>query len=116
MVLHIRIDEDRAILSNFGRIMNDPRYADAAGEVAGLLDQGLRKFILELSALREMGAPALGLLMTLTRQVRQRGGEVVLARVSPEVEDTIETMRMDTFWDVFASVEEATEFYRRPTA
>ncbi len=87
--------------------MNDPRHFDAGLEVRDLLDQGVRKFILEMANVRELGGTALGLLVTLTRQIRQAGGQVVLARPGRAVIASIESMRMDDYWDTAASVEEA---------
>lgn len=107
MALNIRFDGDLAILSNFARLMNDPRYTSARDDVDDLLDRGYSRFILELSDVREAGSPFFGLLVTLTRQVRQEGGDVVLARISRAVGRFIEEMQMDDFWDVYPSVEEA---------
>ena len=52
MALNIRFDGDVAILSNFARLMNDPRYVDAARDVQDLLDQGYRQYIIELTGVR----------------------------------------------------------------
>ncbi|MBX6312573.1 MAG: STAS domain-containing protein [Isosphaeraceae bacterium] len=109
MPLNIRYEGDIAILSNIGRSMNDPRYVDAGREVTDLLDEGLRKFVIELRGVRETGSPLLGLLMTMTRQIRQRGGEVVLASLSRGMEQFLAEMQMEEFWDTFRSVEEAKE-------
>jgi anti-anti-sigma regulatory factor len=113
MPLHVRIDREIAILSNFARLMNDPRYIDAGAEVRALLDQGSREFIIELSGVRETGPAVIGLLTTLTRQIRRHGGEVVLAKPGPAMEQYIERMRMDSYWDIFPSVVEATGYFRR---
>jgi anti-sigma B factor antagonist len=107
MPLHVRFDGDIAILSNVGRMMNDPRYFDAGREVRDLLSEGFRAFVIELRGVGETGSPLLGLLMTVTRQIRQHGGEVVLAGVSRSMEKFLDEMRMEEFWDVFRSVEEA---------
>jgi anti-anti-sigma factor len=107
MPLHIRFDGDIAILSNIGRLMNDPRYFDAGQEVRDLLSEGFRNFVIELRGVGETGSPLLGLLMTMTRQIRQHGGEVVLAGVSRSMEKFLDEMRMEEFWDVFRNVEEA---------
>ena len=40
MAVNIRLDGDIAILSNFARLMNDPRYVDASRDVQEMLDQG----------------------------------------------------------------------------
>ena len=86
MPINVRIDDDVAILSNIARLMNDPRHFDAGRDVRDLLDQGFRQFVIELAGIREAGTSLLGLLMTLTRAIRQAGGEVVLARPSRGLE------------------------------
>jgi anti-anti-sigma factor len=107
MALNIRNDGDVTILSNFGRLMNDPRYVDAARDVDEQLDGGARRFVMELAGVHETGASFLGVLMTLTRAVRARGGEVVIVRPSPQVGKYLEEMALDDFWDVFRTLDEA---------
>ncbi|APW59266.1 STAS domain-containing protein [Paludisphaera borealis] len=113
MALNIRNDGDVTILSNFRQLMNDPRYVDSARDVDEQLDQGARKFVMELAGVHETGASFLGVLMTLTREIRRRGGEVVIARPSPQIAQFLVDMHMDDFWDVFRSVDEAQQFYGR---
>jgi anti-sigma B factor antagonist len=107
MVLNARLDGDVAILSNFGGLLNDPRHFDAGRDVRELLDRGVRKFVLEMSNIRELGTTALGLLVTITRLVRQAGGEIVLAKPGKGVVAFLEEMRMDDYWDVVPSIEAA---------
>lgn len=113
MSLNIRLEDDVTILSNFGRLMNDPRHVDAARDVEDRLDQGEREFVMEMNSVHETGASFLGLLMTITRAVRKRGGDVVLARPSPAIRRLVDEMQMDDYWDVFDSVDEAKAYYRR---
>jgi anti-anti-sigma factor len=113
MALNIRTEAGVAILSNFARLMNDPRYVDAARDVLGLIDQGVRAFVIELAGVSETGPSLLGVLMTITREIRKHGGEAVLAHPSPAVERYLVMMQMDEFWDVFSSVDEAIRFHRR---
>jgi anti-anti-sigma regulatory factor len=115
MALNIRFDGDVAILSNFARLMNDPRYVDAARDVQDLLDQGYRSYVIELAGVRETGPSFLGVLMTISREIRHHGGDVVLAHPSRDVEKYLGEMKMDEYWDIFATVEEAEAFFsRRP--
>jgi anti-sigma B factor antagonist len=116
MPLNIRIDGTVVILSNFARLMNDPRYVDASRDIRDLLDQGHRNFILDLGGVRQTGSSFLGVLMTLTRQIQQHGGEAVLAHVGRDTEEFLGMMLMDDYWDTFSSVAEATEFFRRSSA
>jgi len=113
MALNIRVDGDVTILSNFGRLMNDPRHVDATDAVHDRIDLGERNFIMELNTVSETGTAFLGLLTTITRAVRKRRGDVVLARPSPAVRRLVDEMRMDDFWDVFDTVEDAKAFYHR---
>jgi anti-sigma B factor antagonist len=113
MPLNILIEGDVVVLSNFSRLMNDPRYVDAGQDIQDVLEQGLQKFVLDLGNVRETGSSFLGLLMTVTRRIQRRGGEVVLAHLSRETEHLLDTMQMDGFWDVFPSVKEAVESFRQ---
>jgi anti-anti-sigma regulatory factor len=110
MSIHVReVGADAVVLSNLARLMNDPRYASAGGAIEAQIAEGRTRWVLELADVRETGGPLLGVLMTLTRRIRQAGGEVVLAHVSRELERALEEMRLDAFWDVYGSVEEALE-------
>ncbi|WP_165251711.1 STAS domain-containing protein [Paludisphaera soli] len=113
MAINIRLDGDVTILSNFARLMNDPRHVDAARDVEDRLDLGERNFVMEMSNVHETGAGLLGLLVTLTRLIRKSRGDVVLAHPSPAIRRLVDEMRMDDFWDVFDTVQEAIAFYRR---
>ena len=114
MPSHMRSDDDVVILSNIGRLMNNPRHVDAGRDVGDALEQGYRNFIVELAGVNDTGSSLLGLLMTLTRLVRRAGGEIVLARPTRGVEGYLEEMQLDGYWDVFANVPEAEAFFRRP--
>lgn len=113
MPMHVRFEGDIAVLSNFGRAMNDPRYTDAGREVRELIDGGTRKFVMELRGVGEVGPPLLGVLMTVTREIQRGGGEVVLAGVSPSMQRFLEEMRMEEFWDIFRNVREATAYFAK---
>jgi len=112
-VLNVRFDGEIVILSNFGGLLNDPRHFDASRDVRNILDQGYRKFVFELAGIREMGSTAFGLLMTLTRQIRQLEGETVLVRLSRDTRRSIEEMRLEDYWEMFEHVEEAEVYYRQ---
>ncbi len=113
MAIQVRYAGEVVVLSGIGRLMNDPRHFDAARDVRELLEQGWRRFVLELGGVRETGPTVLGLLTTLTRLVRNEGGELVLANVARPVEEFLESMRMDSYWDMFSDAHEAADFLDR---
>jgi anti-anti-sigma regulatory factor len=95
MVIRGRFVGDVAVLSNFGGLLNDPRHFDASRDVAEMLDDGYRKFVCELAGLHELHSAALGLLVTLTRLIRNAGGEAVLARVSKDTQKSLVEMQLE---------------------
>ncbi|MDR3633364.1 MAG: STAS domain-containing protein [Isosphaeraceae bacterium] len=107
MPVNVRVVNEVVVLSNFGRLMNDPRHFDASRDVQDLIDRGYRKYVLELRGLGAMGTSGVGLLVTLARLVRKHDGEIVLAAPTPAMERLLEELRLDSFWDVFPGVEEA---------
>jgi anti-anti-sigma regulatory factor len=111
--MQVRMDGDVAVLSGVGPLMNDPRYPSAAGDLKELLEVGCRRFVLEASDIREAGSPLLGLLLTLTREVRHWRGELVLARPSRALRGAMEEMQLEEYWDVFETVDDALAFFRR---
>jgi anti-anti-sigma regulatory factor len=113
MALNARVDGGVVILSNFGRLMNDPRHFDASRDVRALLDEGHRSFAMELTGFREIGPGGLGLLTTLTRLIRQHGGDAVLVRPSPAVARFLDEMRMDAYWESFPTTDEAKTYFRQ---
>lgn len=116
MPVQIRIDGDTVVLSNFGRLMDDPRHFDASKDVDEMLAQGFRNFVLDLRGVGELGPSGVGLLMTITRRVRQDRGDAVLASPSRTVDRLLEEWRLETFWETFENVDRAkASFDRRPT-
>ena len=111
MAVNVRVGDGVTILSNFGRLMDDPRHFDTTRVVQDLLDQGHRDFVLELRGINGLGPSGLGLLVTITRLVRQHDGEVVLAQPSRGMAQLIGEMKMEDYWDVFGSVREAQESF-----
>ena len=113
MPIHVRFEGEIVVLSNVGRMMNDPRYFDAGQEVRDLLAEGSRSFIIDFRGVGEPGAPLLGILMTITRAIRKEKGEVVLAGLRQDMLKYLDEMRMEDFWEVFRSVGEAKGHFNR---
>lgn len=110
MAIHVRFEGEVAVLGGVARLMNDPRHFDSARDVGELIDQGYRRFVLEMANVRETGSTVLGLMTTLTRKVRKADGEVVLANLAPSMARFLDEMRMDDYWDVFDHADEAVTF------
>jgi anti-anti-sigma factor len=74
-------------------------------ELAGRPD--CRRFVLNLSLARCLSSSMLGKLIAFQNKVKQRGGELTLCSPSPEVAAQFERMRLDKFFHVCPTEEEA---------
>lgn len=113
MPMNVGREGNLVVLGNFGHLMNDPRYIDAGRDVRALLDEGERRFVIDLDSLRNLGDTSLGLLTTMTRLIRQREAEVVLIRVHRDVLKYLDDMRMDDYWEVFESLNQAKAYFKQ---
>ena len=111
MPINVHYEGDVLILSNFARLMNDPRHFDASKDVRALLEEGHQKFVFDLSNLREIGDTGLGLLTTLTRLIRRYEGDAVLSNVRKEAMHYLDEMRMDAYWEIFEGDSEAAAYF-----
>ncbi len=110
MPIQNRTDGDIVVLSNFGRLMDDPRHFDASRDVGEMIEKGFRKFVLELRGVNVLGSSGFGLLMTITRLIRKHDGEVVLMSPSRVMEKLLDEMRMDHYWEVCKDIDEAKSY------
>lgn len=113
MAVHIRVESDVVIVSNFGRLMDDPRHFDAVKDVGEMIAEGFRKFALELKGVNEMGDSGMGLLITLTREIRKESGEVVLISPSRSMQRILADMHLEDYWDIVPHIAAATEYFAR---
>ena len=75
MPLNILIEGDVVVLSNFGRLMNDPRHMSTCRRgYPGRARTRVPKFVLDLGNVRETGSrlQPLVLLMTITRRIQRQ--------------------------------------------
>ncbi len=76
-------------------------------EFGKLLGAGVTSLILDLSALENVTAAALGSLVNCDRLLKERGGGLILAVISPENEGLLELLNLKDVLTVVGSVEAA---------
>jgi len=74
--------------------------------LVGLLDDGFRQFVLDLSAVRYLDSTGLGVLIAFSRRLAG-DGQIVLAEAPEPVLHLLELTGLDAQFQAFASVEEA---------
>jgi anti-anti-sigma factor len=81
----------------------------ALGRQLGTLAERLRSrcLILNLGDVRFVSSAMLGKLIAFHKQVRQRGGELALCSLTPELAARFESMRLDRLFHICSTEEEA---------
>lgn len=80
---------------------------DFAEQVFGLLDKPTPKIVFDLGALTYVNSAALGTLVATTARANTQGGRVILANPTPFVSGVLEATRLNAFFEMSDSVDEA---------
>jgi anti-anti-sigma factor len=70
-------------------------------------DTGAKRWIVDLSQVSYMGSSALGLMVNLRQQIRQRGGHVVLCSLSPRLLSIFHTCCLERLFTIVKTRDEA---------
>ncbi|MBA2355622.1 MAG: STAS domain-containing protein [Luteitalea sp.] len=84
-----------------------PILSDFASTVTGLVQQGHRKLLIDLTPVTYVDSATIGCLMDLYRQVSAAGGEVKLSGVQRRVETMLTMTGAQNFIDVHPDAESA---------
>ena len=98
---------DIAILSLEGRIIGSPDTDKLHTEVQCLLKENIRKIVLDLHNVHWMGSMGVGSLMHNLISVRNVGGDMLFAQLSPKVKSLFKITKLDSVVYIYDTVEDA---------
>jgi len=103
--------EDVVILKFTGEFdtFNLPAFSE---RIDRMITSGDDKFVFDLRLLKFINSAALGYLITTSRRLKEKGGEMVLARPSKFIKKTLTTLGLDDVFKMFESVEAAVKHFR----
>ena len=76
-------------------------------EWSGYLEQGFRKFVIDMSAVSFMDSASIGALMDFYRKVKSVSGRIHLAAVQPRIDTLLAIAKAKGLFAMFDSVEDA---------
>ncbi|MCD6328517.1 anti-sigma factor antagonist [bacterium] len=98
------------VVLQLGGIVNVKNTRDIWRRIEDLLsDASVRAVALDMSGVLMLDSSGLGLLVRMEKTLHQRGAELCLAGVSSPVAELLELTRLDGFFDITASTDEAVE-------
>jgi anti-anti-sigma factor len=104
--------DDIVILKFTGELetFNLPTFSERMDR---MVEAGDRDFILDLYLLRFINSAALGYLIRTAKVVREKGGEIVIARPSKFIKKTLVTLGLEQVFKVFENVEDGILHFKR---
>jgi anti-sigma B factor antagonist len=111
----MRVAGTVTVLEPLGRmVLGDHPTANALKDgVAAQLREGCRQFVLDLNQVSQMDTSGLTTLVTVYIAVRKQQGRIALVRPSKRVRELLHVTRLDAFFQVFDSEDDAVESLTR---
>ena len=77
------------------------------------MTHGRRKFIFSFTKIKDLFSPVVGILAVAARRAKDSGAEIKLAGLNPFVEKSIRASRLDRFFEIYTTVNEARESFKK---
>jgi len=96
--------DDVTILDLLSPVSGDGSHQLFIPQIQALLDEGHRKFVLNLQDLSWINSSGLGLFIGARRLVDEAGGEMVLCNVNQRIQGILDVTALSTVWKILPDV------------
>lgn len=107
MKIKEKIEHDIAVLSVSGNMMGGPETQKLHEKVKSLLNDGIKKIVIDLSGVKWMNSSGLGTLMAALASIEEAGGKLKLAGVAEKVQSLLMITQLMKVFETYESVERA---------
>ncbi len=80
---------------------------DFEGGIRAVMDAGHLNIVIDLAEVPFISSAGLGILMSVIEEIREGGGDLMMARVQPEVYRIFDMLEFTTLFQFFDTVDEA---------
>ena len=98
------------ILAISGKI-DAKTMGDFEAGIRGVLDAGCVNLVLDFAEVSFISSAGFGILMSVIEEIREAGGDLLLARVQPEIYRIFDMLDFTTLFQFFDTVEAAAEAF-----
>ncbi len=106
MAFRVSMSGDVTVIDVEGQLIVGNRQ-ELKQKVLDELEKGERKFVVDFSNTGYIDSSGLGVLVSLSKKIRERGGEMRLARLNEDLRTLFELTKLDTLFKIADSREEA---------
>ena len=107
MTIKEEIRDNIAILYLKGNMMGGPESMEVHEKVKSLLGDKLFKIVIDLSKVKWMNSSGLGILISGYSSVKNKNGNMKLAKVNKMMQGILVMTKLDTIFDSYNTVVEA---------
>jgi anti-anti-sigma factor len=104
-----RSTEDITILDLLTPVSGDGSHQLFIPQIDALLEEGRRKFVLNLAELTWINSSGLGVFIGARRRVTEAGGQMVFCSVNARIQGILDVTALSTMWTIVADVDAAIE-------
>ena len=110
MSFSIQKQEEVVLLEVEGQLIVGNRQ-ELKQKVLDELDRGERKFLIDFSQTGYIDSSGLGVLVSLSKKIREQGGELRLANLNEDLKTLFELTKLDTLFHIADTRERAMEAF-----
>ncbi len=108
MNFNISRQDDVTIVRVTGQLIVGNRQ-ELKDDVLELLRSGSRKFLIDFSETAYIDSSGLGVLVSLSKKIREKGGELRLSNLNEDLRTLFELTKLDTLFHITETQEQALE-------
>ncbi len=98
---------DVAVVHVSGKLMGGPESENLRNEVKRLIEEGVKKFVINLKGVPWINSTGLGALMSVYTSVQRSEGSLKICHVSDRIQSLFMITKLLTIFDTHPSEEEA---------
>ena len=104
-----------AVIQLKGKMMGGPDMQELHDHVKGLLNDGVRHVVADLSKVKWLNSSGLGALMGALTTIRNEGGDMKLAHASDKIQRLLMITKLMSIFDTHETVESAVKAFETVT-
>ena len=113
MSIKEKMHGDVAVISLKGNLMGEPQTTQLRDKIYSLLQEGMKKIVLDLKGVRWINSSGLGTLIAALTSVKTKGGDLRLACITEKVESVLVVTRLVKVFKEYETVDRAVASYKQ---
>jgi len=111
MEFKIKQEKGVTVIALRGKVVGGPDATELLQQLHTLLDQGKKKFVVDLGGVELMNSSGLGMLIGGLTAVRRAGGDLKLANAPPKILGLFTVTKLSNVFTHYDSLRKATESF-----